>query len=64
MPLTTAASIYTSLQPDNYPELFPYVLIAVSCNAFLAFLIPIVYTVRVRSQVFNKDFMSKFTEEH
>ena len=37
-----------TVAPDNYPELFPYVLIAVSCNAFLYFLIPIILTVRAR----------------
>ena len=37
-----------TFQPDNYPQLFPYVLITVSINAFFCFMIPFLFTVRVR----------------
>ena len=50
--------------PDNHPELFPYVLLAMVIIAFQCFLIPFIYTVRVRVSVFNKDFMQQFWQEH
>ena len=52
------------LQADNHPELFPWVLLVMSAISLQCFLIPFVFTVRVRSQVFNKEFMSKFEKEH
>jgi hypothetical protein len=52
------------VHPDNHPELFPWVLFMMSIIAFECFMIPFVYTVRVRSQVFNKDFMMQFEREH
>lgn len=50
--------------PDNHPELFPYVLLAMVIISFQCFLIPFIYTVRVRVSVFNKDFMQQFWQEH
>jgi hypothetical protein len=50
--------------PDNHPELFPYVMLVMVIIAFVCFMIPFVYTVRVRYQVFNKDFMQQFWAEH
>jgi len=50
--------------PDNHPELFPYVLLSMVIIAFQCFVIPFVYTVRVRAKVFSKDFMQQFWEEH
>lgn len=49
---------------DNHPELFPWVLVVMSAISFQCFMIPFVYTVRVRSSVFNKEFMSQFEKEH
>ncbi len=50
--------------PDNHPELFPYVLLSMVIITFQCYIIPFVYTVRVRAKVFNKDFMQQFWEEH
>jgi uncharacterized membrane protein YecN with MAPEG domain len=52
------------LQADNHPELFPWVLVVMSAISLQCFMIPFVYTVRVRSQVFSKEFMSQFEKEH
>jgi glutathione S-transferase len=50
--------------PDNHPELFPYVLLAMTIIAFQCFMIPFVYTVRVRAKTFTKEFMQQFWPEH
>jgi uncharacterized membrane protein YecN with MAPEG domain len=52
------------LQADNHPELFPWVLLVMSAISLQCFLIPFVFTVRVRSSVFNKEFMLQFEKEH
>ena len=49
---------------DNHPELFPWVLVVMSAISLQCFLIPFVFTVRVRSRVFNKEFMAQFEAEH
>jgi hypothetical protein len=39
--------------PANHAELFPWVLFVMNLIAFQCFMIPFLYTVRVRSRVFN-----------
>lgn len=53
-----------AFQPDNHPELFPWVLVVMSAISLECYLIPFIHTVRVRIQVFNKEFMQQFEREH
>lgn len=50
--------------PANNAELFPWVLFVMNLIAFQCFMIPFLYTVRVRARVFNKEFMEQFRTEH
>ena len=52
------------MQPDNHPELFPWVLVVMSAISLQCFIIPFAHTVRVRGKVFTKEFMAQFQEEH
>jgi hypothetical protein len=49
-----------AFMPDNHPELFPYVLLSMAIISLQCYVIPFIYTVRVRAKVFNKDFMLQF----
>ncbi len=53
-----------SIAADNHAELFPWVLVVMSAISLECFLIPFVYTVRVRSATFTKEFMQQFESEH
>ena len=53
-----------TIQADSNPELFPWVLLVMSAISLECYLIPFVYTVRVRNQVFNKEFMAQFSSVH
>jgi len=46
-----------SIEADNHPELFPWVLVVMSAIALQCFLIPFVFTVRVRAATFTKEYM-------
>lgn len=53
-----------SIVPDSHPELFPWVLVVMTAISAQCFMIPFLYTVRVRAQVFNPLFMQQFEAEH
>ena len=51
-------------QENSHPELFPYVLIVMSCNCFLQFMLIPLFVGRFRGKTFQKESMSQFEEEH
>ena len=53
-----------SIEADNHAELFPWVLVVMSAIALQCFLIPFVFTVRVRAATFTKEYMQQFEAEH
>ena len=54
----------SSVPEVNHPELFPWVLVVMSAISLQCFLVPFVFTVRVRISTFTKEFMQQFDAEH
>ncbi len=53
-----------SIEPDNYPELFPYVLLVMSLISFECIIVSFVFSVPARTKAFNKEFLLQFTKTH
>ncbi len=50
--------------PENYPELVPWVNLVLTLIALQCFLMPLIFVVPKKKEVYTKEFMAQFSTIH